>query len=263
MSHIFISYSHQDSDYAHKLAAALEQHGFEGWIDDRIDYGSQWPHEIQENLDCCGVFIVIMTPRSYNSDWVQNELARAKRKGKPVFALLLEGDEPWLAVEATQYMDVRGGKLPDTGFYASISRKYQSSGVSQNAAAPLSSPEGTNYKEHYHLETTGIRIFGKDKDDEEKYVKWVTDNPNGFVFNAERRSNNTPYPYKLHRADCRTIRDSKRPEPNWTKDYMKICSVDRQELVDWGNRQLSKFPKSTPFDCCPLCDSDPKRSLNR
>lgn len=42
MSHIFISYSHKDSDYAHRLAEALEAYLLDVWIDDRIDYGAAW-----------------------------------------------------------------------------------------------------------------------------------------------------------------------------------------------------------------------------
>ena len=117
MAHVFVSYSHKDSSYAHKLAQALEQRGFSVWIDDRIDYGTQWPEVIEEHLDMCSAFIVIMTTYSKSSDWVQNELTRAKRKGKPIFPVLLEGEEPWLAVEATQYVDVRGGDLPPSHFY--------------------------------------------------------------------------------------------------------------------------------------------------
>ncbi len=41
MGHIFISYSHDDTDYAHRLADALQAEGFDVWIDARIDYGSQ------------------------------------------------------------------------------------------------------------------------------------------------------------------------------------------------------------------------------
>jgi hypothetical protein len=85
MSHIFISYSHKDTGYAHKLADRLQDKGFVVWIDERLDYGSQWPHEIQKQLDSCFAFIVIMSPRSFASDWVQSELQRAKRKLKPVF----------------------------------------------------------------------------------------------------------------------------------------------------------------------------------
>lgn len=122
MGHIFISYSHKDTAYAHKLASALQIKGLEVWIDERLDYGSQWPHEIQKQLDACSAFIVIMSPRSFASEWVQSELQRAKRKLKPVFPMLLEGDEPWLSVESTQYYDVRKGNLPDEKFFSAIER---------------------------------------------------------------------------------------------------------------------------------------------
>jgi len=116
VTHVFISYSHRDSDYAHELEDALQQRGFSVWIDERIDYGTRWPQVIEERLDACAALIVLMTPRSRGSNWVQNELARAQYKGKPIFPLLLEG-EPWLAVQATQYVDVRDGKLPAERFY--------------------------------------------------------------------------------------------------------------------------------------------------
>jgi Tol biopolymer transport system component len=114
--YVFISYSHLDGDYAHRLAKALEQKGHSVWIDERIDFGTQWPRVIEEHVDACSAFIVIMTPRSKQSIWVQNELIRANRKGKAVFPLLLEGEQ-WLSVEATQYVDVTGGRLPPPDFY--------------------------------------------------------------------------------------------------------------------------------------------------
>jgi formylglycine-generating enzyme required for sulfatase activity len=121
MAHIFISYSHKDSEYAHRLADILQEKGFNVWIDARLDYGSQWPVELQKQLDTCDAFILIMSSHAYSSEWVQSELQRARRKLKPIFPLLLEGDETWLSVESTQYYDVRGGKIPDKEFYADIS----------------------------------------------------------------------------------------------------------------------------------------------
>lgn len=121
MSHIFISYSHKDKKYVHKLQKALQDEGFEVWIDDRIDYGDEWPTIIQRHLDDCDAFIVVLTDNAFQSKWVQNELTRASRKGKPFFPLLLKGD-PWLSVEATQYVDVRNGSLPPENFYARLER---------------------------------------------------------------------------------------------------------------------------------------------
>ena len=123
MSHVFISYSHKDQEYATQLAQTLEMEGYTTWIDNRgIDYGAHWPHVIQEALDTCTAFIVVMSPNAFDSQWVQNELSRAQRKQKPILPLLLDGDEPWLMVESTQYADVRGGKMPPKKFYERLGK---------------------------------------------------------------------------------------------------------------------------------------------
>jgi len=46
MGHVFVSYSHHDTNYAHTLAENLQNMGLEVWIDERLDYGSQWPQEL-------------------------------------------------------------------------------------------------------------------------------------------------------------------------------------------------------------------------
>jgi hypothetical protein len=38
MGHIFISYCHNDTDYAHALAENLQNMGLDVWIDERLDY---------------------------------------------------------------------------------------------------------------------------------------------------------------------------------------------------------------------------------
>ena len=96
--------------------------GFDVWMDDRLDYGSEWPNEIQQRVDFCDAMILIMSPHSYKSRWVQNELHRAVRKEKPVFPLLLEGSEPWLSVESTQLFDVTNRKMPDEKLSESLAQ---------------------------------------------------------------------------------------------------------------------------------------------
>lgn len=120
MGHIFISYSHKDKEYAHRLHDALQKEGFEVWIDDRIDYGEEWPTVIQDHLDGCNAFILVASENSYKSKWVQKEVARAQRIGKPFYPILLSGPA-WLAFETTQYVDVREDEaLPDEKFYKEL-----------------------------------------------------------------------------------------------------------------------------------------------
>jgi formylglycine-generating enzyme required for sulfatase activity len=121
MSHVFISYSHKDSDYVHILQRHLEEQGFNIWVDERIDYGMHWPREIEKRLQECAAFILIMSPNSYESDWVQRELNFAQQLKKPLFPLLLEGDV-WWHVGTTQFIDVKNGILPPTRFLGRLAQ---------------------------------------------------------------------------------------------------------------------------------------------
>ncbi|MEO8355456.1 MAG: toll/interleukin-1 receptor domain-containing protein [Chloroflexota bacterium] len=159
MGHIFVSYSHKDTEYAHALADSLQSMSFTVWIDARLDYGSQWPHEIQKQLDACDAFILIMSPRSFASEWVQSELQRAKRKLKPIFPLLLEGDEPWLSVESTQYYDVRNRKLPDDEFYADLARAVPAKEMTQIVSPGQGSAKKTEPVKNIQPRSKSVGIF--------------------------------------------------------------------------------------------------------
>jgi hypothetical protein len=119
MGHIFISYSHKDKEYVHKLAEALQAENFEAWIDDRIDYGTRWSIVIEDAIDSCDGFILVASENAHRSEWVQHEVARAQRLQKRVFPLLLDGS-PWLTFESIQYFDVRDGKLPNEKFFKAL-----------------------------------------------------------------------------------------------------------------------------------------------
>src|SRR5262245_49080866 len=91
MSHVFISYSHEDQEYAHKLAEYLEEHKFVVWIDKHIGYGKKWEREIEQAINQCAAFIVVMTPDANESTWVDNECTHANDNAKSTFPILLEG----------------------------------------------------------------------------------------------------------------------------------------------------------------------------
>lgn len=114
--HIFISYSRRDQDYARKLADHVRQNDFNAWIDDRIDYGDLWFKEIEKAIKVCGAFVVVMSPDSEESEWVLREILIAKREKKPIFPLLLKGQEFGLLIDI-QYGDVRNGEMPPADFY--------------------------------------------------------------------------------------------------------------------------------------------------
>ncbi|MCA9905831.1 MAG: toll/interleukin-1 receptor domain-containing protein, partial [Anaerolineae bacterium] len=121
MAHIFISYSRRDTDYARKLAESLRDHGFDIWFDEHIEYGANWEMAIFRAIDACAVLVVLMSPDSAASEWVQREVAYAERRKKPIYPLLLEGEE-FPRFVLTQYVDVTSHDLPKEHFYDNLSQ---------------------------------------------------------------------------------------------------------------------------------------------
>jgi hypothetical protein len=141
MAHIFISYSTQNAQYAFGVAKKLREEGFDVWIDDsKLRSGDNWWEVIVRALRGCSAFLVIMTPESKNSRWVQREVTLADNWQKPTFPVLLAGDN-WEIFVLTQFEDVRrpdaqppnySGVLPSREFYDRIaevaSRNQQRTG---------------------------------------------------------------------------------------------------------------------------------------
>ena len=68
-------------------------------------------------------------------------------------------------------------------------------------------------------------------DDDQGYLRWLAQNPGGFVVNSSRFP--TSNYLKLHRASCKHINIG--VENNWTTTgYIKTCSTDPATLDDWA-----------------------------
>lgn len=126
MGHVFVSYSKSDNDYAMRLVQKLRQEGFDVWIDHRSLHNSEdWWRSIVLAIWQADAVIVLLTPRSDESRWVQREITIADNRKKPMFPLLLEGDietPNWSLFVRTQYTDVIDGSLPPAEFYEELAR---------------------------------------------------------------------------------------------------------------------------------------------
>lgn len=90
MGHVFISYSRKDQSTARRLADDLRHHGYDVWMDDRIEYGGQWLKVIFEAIRESSAVIVLMSPEAEKSDWVEKEYLYAKQLQKLVLPLMLD-----------------------------------------------------------------------------------------------------------------------------------------------------------------------------
>ena len=86
---VFVSHAHQDAEFAHRLAADLQQRGWQAWIAPAsIRLGEKWVEAINRGLAESSVFVVVLTPAAVDSPWVTDETNAAimlTNKGKMRF----------------------------------------------------------------------------------------------------------------------------------------------------------------------------------
>lgn len=153
MSHIFISYSKQNRDYITRLESDLRLKGFDVWVDDVIEPGEDWWRNIRQAIKDSSAVIIIMTPEAENSHWVSLEVLHALEYKKPIFPLLLSGDEnimssdSWSRLAIYQVTDVRNSSVPAERFYARLAQYAPTRPMPIPAPRPQEKPK---------LATTGM-----------------------------------------------------------------------------------------------------------
>jgi serine/threonine protein phosphatase PrpC len=109
--HVFASYAREDTAYVDTLVRYLRGQGVEVWTDTAIYFGDRWPEVIEEKIDSCVAFVVVMSPAARESAWVGREVLHALEQGKRMFPLLLSGRKLFV-VGNLQYEDVGHGGMP-------------------------------------------------------------------------------------------------------------------------------------------------------
>ena len=94
MSHVFVSYSREDSEFAYRLVDDLRKEGISVWIDiGALERGSpEWKRSVQTAIENASVVVVVLSPRSKNSTWVTNEISYAKLNEVPILPVLAVGN---------------------------------------------------------------------------------------------------------------------------------------------------------------------------
>lgn len=106
MTHLFLSYKHEDGDFATLLQQELEKIGIEVRTDKNILAGEEWRGKIDTLIREAFAVIVIMSPEAQASEYVTYEWAFAWGAFKPIIPVIyrkVEKLHPRL--EAFQHLD--------------------------------------------------------------------------------------------------------------------------------------------------------------
>lgn len=90
MDKVFISYSRKGIDFARKLAGDLEKARYDVWWDfTDLRGGDDWVRKIAAAIAACKYMIVVLTPDSIDSIWVQREYTQAINLRKKIIPIML------------------------------------------------------------------------------------------------------------------------------------------------------------------------------
>jgi hypothetical protein len=79
MPSLFLSYSHADAPFVHRLHGDLTKRGLKVWIDETsIPPGAMMSEKIEEGINQCAYFIVTLSPEAVQSAWVRQEYVITK-----------------------------------------------------------------------------------------------------------------------------------------------------------------------------------------
>ena len=114
MQQIFISYSRKDIDFVRKLAGDLEKAGYDVWWDlTDLRGGDDWVRVIPAAIESSAFFIVVLSPNSAVSDWVQKEYTQALGLRKKIIPLMLTPSHVPFALNTINYVNFTSGEYAD------------------------------------------------------------------------------------------------------------------------------------------------------
>jgi diguanylate cyclase (GGDEF)-like protein len=121
LARVFLSHASHDAGFVEdELIPLLRDHHIAFWYSkNHIDPATQWASEIQQALQECNWFLVVMTPHSAESRWVRMEVdwAMEERHGR-IVPVVLETTDPrqWhVGLRAIQFIDFRHNRREARG----------------------------------------------------------------------------------------------------------------------------------------------------
>ena len=108
---VFLSYSRRDLDFIEKLASDLKDAGIDVWYDlSGLDGGAPWRNAIEKAIRATDVVVVVLSPDSVNSQWVEREYLFASNHGKRIIPVLYKQCELPLYYLNIHFIDFQGSK---------------------------------------------------------------------------------------------------------------------------------------------------------
>ena len=109
MAQVFISYSRKDLDFIEQLASDLKETGLSVWYDlSGLDGGARWSREIEKAIRASQYVLVVLSPDSVASKWVEEEFLYASELDKKIVPLFYRQCSLPFGYRTLHFVNVQG-----------------------------------------------------------------------------------------------------------------------------------------------------------
>jgi formylglycine-generating enzyme required for sulfatase activity len=109
MKRVFLSYSRKDLVFVERFAEDLQKAGYSVWYDlSGLEGGDRWAREIQAGIRTSDIFVVVISPDSVKSEWVEREFLFASNRMMKIVPVLYKMCELPLWLLNLHYIDLQG-----------------------------------------------------------------------------------------------------------------------------------------------------------
>jgi GUN4-like/TIR domain len=113
-----------DDAYSRQLIGQLQEAGLPTWSVSDLRPGEDWRMKVRQQIADAIAILVLMSPRSQDSDGITRMILEGQSHGGPFLPLLLRGQVNYL-LASTRYFDARSGELPDDGLLDALRILYE------------------------------------------------------------------------------------------------------------------------------------------
>lgn len=85
---VFVSHSSKDNAWCDGFVSELKNHGIDAWYDrEGLYVGDQWVQKLEQELQGRNIYLIVLSPDSWASPWVQRELRLALAQQKQIIGV--------------------------------------------------------------------------------------------------------------------------------------------------------------------------------
>jgi hypothetical protein len=141
MKKVFLSYSRHNAEVVTKLIHDLQAAGIDIWYDQTLTGGQRWWDNILENIAKCDVFILALSPESWQSEACKSELQYVSKLGKTILPVLIsDGININLLPAPLNQIQITDCRRGDSESVLSLIKSIYSASAAQPLPDPLPAP---------------------------------------------------------------------------------------------------------------------------